>query len=101
MNIHFDADIFQLIHSMPVNDIKEIAEAQVEKEIKTTYRKGIERGIDTYQLSHSLYRQNNKLWKKHKKEGGVFLQNKELDLNVSINIATNGKSKNKRNMIEH
>ena len=92
MNIHFDADIFQLIHSMPVNDIKEIAEAQVEKEIKTTYRKGIERGIDTYQLSHSLYRQNNKLWK-NTKRGRVFLQNKELDLNVSINIATNGKSK--------
>ncbi len=38
---------------------------------------------------------------KTQKEGGVFLQNKELDLNVSINIATNGKSKNKRNMIEH
>ena len=38
---------------------------------------------------------------KTQKRGGVSLQNKELDLNVSINIATNGKSKNKRNMIEH
>ncbi len=75
MNIHFDADIFQLIHSMPVNDIKEIAEAQVEKEIKTTYRKGIERGIDTYQLSHSLYRQNNKLVEKNtKKREGYFFK---------------------------
>ncbi|GCF76259.1 spore germination protein [Bacillus cereus] len=101
MNIHFDADIFQLINYMPVNDIKKIAEDQVEKEIKKTYRKGIERGIDTYQLSHSLYRQNSKLWKQYKKEGGISLQNKELDLNVSINIATNGKSKNMRNMIEH
>jgi len=81
--------------------LKKIAEDQVEKEIKKTYRKGIERGIDTYQLSHSLYRQNSKLWKQYKKEGGIPLQNKELDLNVSINIATNGKSKNMRNMIEH
>ncbi|WP_309599277.1 Ger(x)C family spore germination C-terminal domain-containing protein, partial [Bacillus wiedmannii] len=101
MNIHFDADIFQLINSMPVNDIKKIAEDQVEKEIKKTYRKGIEKGIDTYQLSHSLYRHNYKLWKWYKKEGEISLQNKELDLNVSINIATNGKSKNMRNMIEH
>lgn len=38
---------------------------------------------------------------KTQKRGGISLQNKELDLNVSINIATNGKSKNKRNMIEH
>ena len=45
-----------------------------------------------YQLSHTLYRQNSKLWKRYKKRENT-LQNKELDLNVSINIATNGKSK--------
>ncbi|MGE6365348.1 Ger(x)C family spore germination protein [Bacillus paramycoides] len=101
MNIHFDADIYQLINSMPVNNLKKIAEDQVEKEIKKTYRKGIEKGIDTYQLSQTLYRQNFNLWKKYKKEGRISLQNKEIDFNVSINIATNGKSKNMRNIIEH
>ncbi|PGP56985.1 spore germination protein, partial [Bacillus cereus] len=100
MNIDFDADIFQLINPMPVKDIKKIAEGQVEKEIKKTYQKGIEKGIDMYQLSHTLYRQNSKLWKRYKKEGKIPLQNKELDLNVSINIATNGKSKNMHNIIE-
>ncbi|ADK08239.1 TPA: hypothetical protein QCU10_003473 [Bacillus anthracis] len=58
-----------------------------------TYQKGLEKGIDVYQLSHLLYRDQLTLWKKYQKKGMIPLQNNTLDLNVSINISTNGKSK--------
>lgn len=78
---------------MPTHKVKRIAEDLVEKEIKMTYQKGIEKGIDTYQLSHLLYRDHLNLWKEYQQKGMIPLQNNTLDLNVSINIYTNGKSK--------
>ena len=100
MNIHFDADIFQLIHSMPVNDIKEIADTKLKKKLKQRTEKESKEGLTRISY-HILYIVRIINYGKTQKRGRVFLQNKELDLNVSINIATNGKSKNKRNMIEH
>lgn len=32
-----------------------------------TYQKGLEKGIDVYQLSHLLYRDQLTLWKKYQK----------------------------------
>ncbi|AAM26104.1 conserved hypothetical protein (plasmid) [Bacillus anthracis str. A2012] len=33
-----------------------------------TYQKGLEKGIDVYQLSHLLYRDQLTLWKKYQKK---------------------------------
>lgn len=93
MNISLEGDIYQLMKAMPIHKVKRIAENLVKKEIKMTYQKGIEKGIDTYQLSHLLYRNHLDLWKKYQQKGMIPLQNNTLDLNVSINIYTNGKSK--------
>ncbi|WP_197228785.1 hypothetical protein [Bacillus thuringiensis] len=58
-----------------------------------TYQKGLEKGIDVYQLSHFMYRDHPDLWKKYQQKGMIPLHNNTLELNVTIHIYTNGKSK--------
>ncbi|PEP93141.1 Ger(x)C family spore germination protein [Bacillus toyonensis] len=93
MNIRLEGDMYQVMKSMPIHKAKKIAENLVEKEIRMTYQKGMEKGIDVYQLSHLLYRDQLTLWKKYQKKGMIPLQSNTLDLKVSIHISTNGKSK--------
>lgn len=93
MNISLEGDIYQLMKPMPVHKVKKIAEDLVEKEIKMTYQKGLEKGIDVYQLSHFMYRDHPDLWKKYQQKGMISLHSNTLELNVTIHIYTNGKSK--------
>lgn len=93
MNIQMEGNIYQIYKNVSIHTVEETAENQIKKEMKMTYEKGIKKGIDVFQLSHIMYRDNLKLWEKYQKEGIIPLSKKTLELHVSINILTNGKSK--------
>lgn len=49
-------------------ELAKSVESTVREQIKSTYKKGIERGADFYQLEHQIYRYHNSKWKQLVKE---------------------------------
>ncbi|WP_088070155.1 spore germination protein GerXC [Gottfriedia luciferensis] len=93
MKIRIEADIFQVVKYLPVKTIKQLAEKTLEKEIEDTYKNGLNKGIDVYQLSQILYRNNVKDWKKFEKNGMVPLSPSSLTVDADVQIMTSGQWK--------
>lgn len=55
-------------------EIEATVKKEVEKRIKETYRKALEKDIDIYRLTNYAYRQNVKAWKKVEKNGRIPLK---------------------------
>jgi len=93
MKVRTEGDIFQVVKYLPVKTVKQIAEQTLKKEIEETYKNGFKKGIDVYQLSQTLYRNNLRDWKKFEKNGVVSLSSASLDVEVKVKILTSGQWK--------
>ncbi|SHF39457.1 germination protein, Ger(x)C family [Seinonella peptonophila] len=96
MKVKFQAEIYQLIQFMPLNILEKYANQELERQIYYTYNKGLQRGIDVYQLSHVFYRDQIALWKEWKKRHGreqLLLDKSSLSLKAMIKIETGGQMK--------
>jgi Ger(x)C family germination protein len=93
MKIRIEGDIFQVVKYLPVKTVKQIAEQTLKKEIEETYKNGFKKGIDVYQLSQILYRNNLRDWKKYQRNGVVPLSPSSLNVEVKVKIMTSGQWK--------
>jgi Ger(x)C family germination protein len=93
MKLNIEGDIFQIVKYLPIKTIETLAEQKLKKEIEKTYSNGVKKGIDVYQLSQVLYRNNVDVWKKYKKDGLVPLSPSSLDVEVKVKIITSGQMK--------
>ena len=93
MELKVEGDIFQVVKFLPVKTIEKIAEQALKKEIEETYTNGLRKGIDVYQLSQTLYRNNVRAWKKLEKNGAIPLSPSSLDVKVKVQIMTSGQWK--------
>jgi len=93
MKLKVEGDIFQVVKFLPVKTIEKIAEQALKKEIEETYTNGLRKGIDVYQLSQTLYRNNVRAWKKLEKNGAIPLSPSSLDVKVKVQIMTSGQWK--------
>ncbi len=93
MKIRIEGDIFQIVKYLPMKTVKQIAEKTLKEEVEETYKNGMNNGIDAYQLSQILYRNNLKDWKKFEKNGAISLTPSSLDVEVNVQILTSGQWK--------
>jgi spore germination protein KC len=93
MKISLAGDIFQIEKYMSVKTYNTLAEESLKKEIERTYKNGLKKGIDVYNLSQILYRDNVNTWKKYEKHGIVPLSPSTLAVDVKVKIITSGQWK--------
>lgn len=68
-------------------EIKKKTEETVKKQIMTTYKEALDRNIDVYRLSETVYRKELKTWKRLQQDGKIQLTEdsiRSLDINVTI-----------------
>ncbi|MGE8000330.1 Ger(x)C family spore germination protein [Lysinibacillus sp. NPDC093190] len=65
---------------------------EVKKEIRTTYKEALAKGIDIYRLSEHLYRKNVKVWKKLEQDGKIPLTPSSISkLEIDVNQVNSGR----------
>ncbi len=64
INVNFNATINGFKEKVSSEEIRKNIIAEVKKEIRETYEKGLKQDIDIYRLSEYLYRKNVSVWKK-------------------------------------
>jgi Ger(x)C family germination protein len=93
MKINIEGDIFQVVKYLPVKTLDTLAAQELKKDVERTYKIGLKKGIDAYQLSQILYRSNVGVWKKLEKNGAIPLSPSSLDVEVKVQIMTSGQWK--------
>jgi spore germination protein KC len=77
-------------------EIKALAEKEIRKQIKETYKKGLKNQIDIFELSDVLYKQKNKEWKKIAQSGVILLEPDTINnINVNVTILNTEQLKNR------
>ena len=74
-------------------EIEKAIKRKIKKEIQTTYAYTSKRKIDVFNLSETLYRKDNKAWKKVQKNGLIPLE-KDTIKSITINITLQNTGKN-------
>ncbi|WJH36569.1 hypothetical protein N6H14_12920 [Paenibacillus sp. CC-CFT747] len=75
-------------------DIVEGVRSQITAQIRETFAKGAERGVDVLNLEEKLYRSRNKLWKQVTSSGSYSPKAGELgDIRVDVHIIHYGRFK--------
>lgn len=93
MKVSLQGDIFQMVKFLPVKTLEALAEENLKKEIERTYKNGLKKGIDVFQLSQIMYRNNVKEWKKYQKNGIITLSPSSFTVDVKVKIITSGQWK--------
>ena len=74
------------------DQIREGVIKEVKKDIKTSYKAGLQLDVDVFRLSEQLYRTNVKAWKKIQKDGKIPLTADTLSkVNVIVNKVNPGR----------
>nr|WP_295970702.1 Ger(x)C family spore germination protein [uncultured Bacillus sp.] len=65
----------------------------IKNEIRTSYNYARKKNIDIYKLSETLYRKNNKVWKKVEREGLVPLKKDTIrNINIHLELQNTGRN---------
>lgn len=92
----YKGDIFQIYKDVSIKEIQQYAEKEVAREIMHTYKIGLKKGIDVYNLSHTLYQKNHSVWKKHQRNGHIPLDESSLIIKPEVVIQSGGQWKIKK-----
>lgn len=94
IEIEVSVSPIEYFENLSTDEIKKEASRIIEQEIRSTYEKGLELDADVLQLSHSLYKENTKVWKKATDNGILPLTSKSLrDIKVIAQVYKSGKDK--------
>lgn len=75
-------------------ELEQLAEEQVEKQIREVYDKGLKHGADLLNMETALYRKKNREWKVLRSRGKLGLTPESLaEINVSVKIQRTGNMK--------
>lgn len=95
ISLNFAAEIIELRKDKDVKVIRKEAEQTIKDEVIETYRNGIARNCDIYQLSQVLYQANPKVWRREFANKPFPLRPDSLEVDVSVDIRSSGKYKMK------
>lgn len=77
-----------------LRDLEALAAKEVAGQIRHTFKKGVKKGDDLYNLTQFLYRKKPNEWKRLKKKGKLDIEKETLDrVEVDVNLLTSGKEK--------
>ncbi|EFM10651.1 germination protein, Ger(x)C family [Paenibacillus curdlanolyticus YK9] len=81
-------------HNRTVKELERMAEQAIEKEIRETYKKGLAKRVDPFQLEEALYRKKPAAFYKLTKKSSFFLDEKSLrNVKVQVKVLSTGKYK--------
>lgn len=93
------ASVLELWKMKSEKELEEIAERQIEEQLRSTHRFGWEVNADVLNLEHYFYRRDYPTWKRLTSGGKSPLQPTRLgEVKASVKIATSGMYKMKRRM---
>ncbi|MGX1901898.1 Ger(x)C family spore germination protein [Thermolongibacillus altinsuensis] len=94
VNVSTKGSVIEMLEALKEKELISLAQKTVQQEIESLFQLGLEKNVDTLNLSEALYRQNPKQWRKYAKNGQIPLTEDSLhQVNVQISIETYGKSK--------
>ncbi len=81
------------------SELERLAADRIRKQIRDLYNEGLKHEADVLELKTSLYRKNNREWKKLQNSGGLKLAPESLTtIDVSVNIKRTGNMKMRFNV---
>lgn len=85
IKLKLNAYVDELRRNLKKKEIEKMAAQAIEKQIRHTYKKGVARKVDIFNLTECLYRENPKKWRELNSEGG-FMIDKESLVNVKVDV---------------
>ncbi|QCR32401.1 Ger(x)C family spore germination protein [Lysinibacillus sp. SGAir0095] len=85
INISITAGLDNFTGNLTPEDIEKGIVKQIKKEIKDTFKIGLEKDVDIYRLTEVLYRKHVKVYKKLEKDGKVKLTDDSIR-NINIDV---------------
>ncbi|MEK5440905.1 MULTISPECIES: Ger(x)C family spore germination protein [unclassified Fredinandcohnia] len=95
ISVSVKAGINELHTDLSEQEISQMAQNEIEKQIRNTYQTALNKGIDIYNLGQSLYRKHPHQWKRIAtgKQYLVLNQDSLHHVNVEVNIVYSGRYK--------
>jgi len=92
LTIRLAGHVIELDGQMTESEIVSSIQKRVKEEIESTYRYGVGKGMDVFQLQHYLYRYHHGYWKQHVK-GKEWKPDKDLlaEVEVHLDLTDTGK----------
>ncbi|WP_165861112.1 Ger(x)C family spore germination protein [Paenibacillus paeoniae] len=92
LRVQLTGHVVELDGEMTEREIVDSIEKRVRNEIESTYRVGLQRGMDVFHLEHYLYRHHHGYWKRHVKGQEWKPRQDDLkDIQVKLNLTDTGK----------
>ncbi|BDH61566.1 hypothetical protein MTP04_16960 [Lysinibacillus sp. PLM2] len=92
INIDLTASLSSFEGNLTTDVIKEQVIKAISKEIKQTYKAGIEMNVDIFRFSEILYRKDVNTWKELHKDGKIKLDENSIgNININIKKLTTGR----------
>lgn len=92
LHVQLKGHVVELDGRMSEREIVESVEHMVKDEIETTFRLGLKRGMDIYQMEHYLYRYHHSYWKSHVKGKDWSPKQDQLaEIEVKLDLTDSGK----------
>ncbi|MCD1257424.1 Ger(x)C family spore germination protein [Paenibacillus athensensis] len=94
VSVKLSGNISDIVRAIKETELEAEVAARVRNEIRETFVNGLQINSDLLQLQHTLYRTNNKEWKRLKREGNLKLMPDSLaDIRVDVQLNNAGKLK--------
>ncbi|KGR76907.1 Ger(x)C family spore germination protein [Ureibacillus sinduriensis] len=92
INIALTASLGSFTGKLEAKDIEQAVTKQITKEVKETYKAGLEKNIDIYRFSEVLYRQKVDVWQEKQTDGKIKLTEESIrDINISVQQVESGR----------
>lgn len=94
MDVKLSGYISEGFQEVAERELQLKAAAQVEEEIRSTFKEGLKLKADVLRLEHALYRKKNREWKALRDKGSLSLTDQSLgNIHVDVDIMHSGKMK--------
>jgi len=92
INISFQAALGSFTGDLKPKEIEEALTKEIKKEVRDTFKIGLEKKVDIYRLSEVLYRKNVKVYKKLEKDGQIELAEDSIrKININVDKVETGR----------
>jgi spore germination protein KC len=93
------AEINELHQEMSERELIDLAEQEIEKQIRDTYRQGVERKVDVFNLGEPLFRHNPSAWHRLADKDQYILREDSLrNVRIVVHLTHTGRYKFKPGM---
>jgi Ger(x)C family germination protein len=90
LKVKMSGAVAEVLKRMNEDEIVASIEAKVKQQLESTYRKGLTKGMDLFQLEHNLYRYHHAFWEKECKGKEWLPKPEQLSIVIKFNVIHSG-----------